>query len=146
MAFQPHVTVAALIRRNDRYLMVEEGNPNNSVFNQPAGHIEAGETPEAACIREVQEETAWRVKPKHLIGIYLLTLHPEKVYYRFGFRADALEDLSTPLDPDIIACHWLTLSEIKALQLAGRLRSDLVMKLIEDDLAGNAFPLEIIQS
>jgi phosphatase NudJ len=145
MAFQPHVTVAALIRQNDRYLMVEEGDPNNSVFNQPAGHIEAGETPEAACIREVQEETAWRVKPKHLIGIYLLTL-PEKIYYRFGYKAEALEDLSTPLDSDIIARHWLTFSEIKELQLAGRLRSDLVMKLIEDDLAGNAFPLEIIQS
>ncbi len=99
MPFHPHVTVAALIQRQGRYLLVEEGNPANPVFNQPAGHIEAGETPVEACIREVLEETGWQARPEHLIGIYLLNLqHKEKIYYRFGFKAEALEQITEQLD------------------------------------------------
>ncbi len=147
MPFHPHVTVAALIQRQGRYLLVEEGDPANPVFNQPAGHIEAGETPVEACIREVLEETGWQARPEHLIGIYLLNLqHKEKIYYRFGFKAEALEQITEQLDSDIIACHWLTLAEINQLQQQGRLRSDLVMQLIEDDLKGRQFPLDLIRN
>ncbi|QEW07973.1 NUDIX hydrolase [Nitrincola iocasae] len=147
MPFHPHVTVAALIQRQGRYLLVEEGDPANPVFNQPAGHIEAGETPVEACIREVLEETGWQARPEHLIGIYLLNLqHKEKIYYRFGFKAEALEQITEQLDSDIIACHWLTLAEITQLQQQGRLRSDLVMQLIEDDLKGRQFPLDLIRN
>lgn len=146
MAFSPHVTVAALIKRDDRYLLVEEGDPDASVFNQPAGHIEAGETPAQACIREVLEETGWQARPRHLIGVYLLELPDQnKTYYRFGFRAEALEQISDQLDPDIIACHWLTLAEIQQLNQQQRLRSDLVMQLIEDDLRDQHFPLSLIR-
>lgn len=145
MAFSPHVTVAALIKQNDRYLMVEEGNPEDSVFNQPAGHIEAGESPYSACVREVLEETGWQAEPKHLIGVYILNLpEQDKTYYRFGFKADPVKHVTATLDQDIIASHWLTLNEIKALDQQGRLRSDLVLKLIEDDLDGKAFPLSMI--
>lgn len=147
MPFHPHVTVAALIQRQGRYLLVEEGDPANPVFNQPAGHIEAGETPVNACIREVLEETGWQARPQHLIGIYLLNLQQnEKIYYRFGFKAQALEQVTDKLDSDIIACHWLTLPEVTQLQQQGRLRSDLVMQLIEDDLKGRQFPLDVIRS
>ena len=147
MRFSPHVTVAALIRQQNRYLLVEEGDPANSVFNQPAGHIEANESPYAACCREVLEETGWHTIPEHLIGVYLLHLEQgAKAYYRFGFRAQAIEQLHTELDEGIIACHWLTLDEIRTLDKAGRLRSDLVMRLIEDDLAGRAFPLDLIRA
>lgn len=147
MAFSPHVTVAALIQQDDRYLMVEEGDPSASVFNQPAGHIEADETPYGACIREVLEETGWKAEPEHIIGIYLLHLpEQDKTYYRFGFKANPLQQITDQLDKDIIASHWLTLEEIYQLNNAGRLRSDLVLKLIEDDLQGKAFPLTIIHS
>lgn len=147
MAFSPHVTVAALIKQDNRYLMVEEGDPANPVFNQPAGHIEAGETPVDACIREVLEETGWLARPQHLIGIYLLNLqHIEKSYYRFGFKAEVQERVTERLDSDIIACHWMTLAEITQLQQQGRLRSDLVMQLIEDDLEGRQFPLDFIRN
>ena len=146
MAFSPHVTVAALIKQDDRYLMVEEGDPASSVFNQPAGHIEAGESPYSACVREVLEETGWQAEPKHLIGVYLLNLpEQDKIYYRFGFKADPVKHITAQLDKDIIANHWLTLEEIRELNLQGRLRSDLVLKLIEDDLNGKAFPLSMIQ-
>ncbi|WP_442934830.1 NUDIX domain-containing protein [Nitrincola sp. A-D6] len=118
-----------------------------SGFQSTAGHIEAGETPVEACIREVLEETGWQARPQHLIGIYLLNLqHKEKIYYRFGFKAEALELITDQLDSDIIACHWLTLAEITQLQQQGRLRSDLVMQLIEDDLKGRQFPLDLIRS
>lgn len=147
MAFSPHVTVAALIKRNDRYLMVEEGDPANPVFNQPAGHIEAGETPVNACIREVLEETGWEASPQHLIGIYLLNLdEKQKTYYRFGFKAETSKKITEELDSDIIACHWMTLSDIRQLQQQGRLRSDLVIQLIEDDLKGRQFPLDLIHN
>ncbi|MCD8512012.1 MAG: NUDIX hydrolase [Nitrincola sp.] len=145
MSFSPHVTVAALIKKDDRYLMVEEGDPNASVFNQPAGHIEEGETPFNACVREILEETGWQAEPQHLIGVYILNLPEQnKVYYRFGFRAAALEQVTDRLDKDIIACHWLTLKEIQALNDQQRLRSDLVLQLIEDDLNGKAYPLTLI--
>jgi phosphatase NudJ len=146
MPFHPHVTVAALIQRQGRYLLVEEGDPANPVFNQPAGHIEAGETPFAACIREVLEETGWQAEPKHLIGIYILDLpEQEKTYYRFGFKAEALQQVTEQLDEDIIACHWLSLEEIQQLNQEQRLRSDLVLQLIVDDLNGKHFPLSLIQ-
>ncbi len=146
MEFSPHVTVAALIKRDDRYLMVEEGNPSASVYNQPAGHVEEGETPFDACVREVLEETGWHAEPKQLIGVYILDL-PEKrkTYYRFGYKAEAIEQITNKLDADIIAYHWLTLAEIQQLNRQQRLRSDLVLQLIEDDLQGKLYPLSVIR-
>ncbi|MFC3853020.1 NUDIX hydrolase [Salinispirillum marinum] len=144
MSFQPHVTVAALVKQGERYLMVEEGDPTHSVFNQPAGHIEAAETALAACIRETQEETGWRVTPTHMVGVYVYSAPNGVTYYRFGYAATAESSVTTELDDGIIAAHWLTLADIHELEAAGRLRSPLVMQMIQDDLAGQQFPLSLM--
>ncbi|MFY0663962.1 MAG: NUDIX hydrolase [Natronospirillum sp.] len=144
MSFHPHVTVAALIKQGERYLMVEEGDRQASVFNQPAGHIEAGETAVQACVREVLEETGWDVKVAHLIGVYVYSAPNGVTYYRFGFAAEPVQQTQHTLDSDIIAAHWLTYDELYALQKTGRLRSPLVMQLIDDDRAGQQFPLSLI--
>ncbi|WLD56627.1 NUDIX hydrolase [Salinispirillum sp. LH 10-3-1] len=144
MSFHPHVTVAALIKQGERYLMVEEGDRNAAVFNQPAGHIDEGETALQACLRETLEETGWAVTLTHLIGVYVYSAPNGNTYYRFGFAALPVEQRQHTLDSDIIAAHWLTLDEINAFQEAGRLRSPLVMQLINDDLAGQQFPLSLI--
>lgn len=145
MSFQPHVTVAALIKSNGRYLIVEEIQHGRKVYNQPAGHVEAGETLIAACARETLEETRWHARPAHLIGVYSYVAPNGITYYRFGYAAEVQrEDADAPLDADIIGVHWLTLEEIRALHYRGELRSPLVLKMIEDDLAGQAYPLSLI--
>lgn len=144
MSFQPHVTVAALVKQGDRYLMVEEGDPSASVFNQPAGHIDEGESAVQACVRETLEETGWAITPTHLIGVYVYSAPNGVTYYRFGFAATAMAQQSTALDDDIIAAHWLSLEELKALHDSQRLRSPLVMQLITDDMAGQHYPLSLI--
>lgn len=144
MTFQPHITVAALVRRKDRYLIVEEIFDGRKVYNQPAGHVEAGETAVDACARETLEETRWQVRPSHLVGVYVYDAPNGVTYYRFGMAAEALEETGNPLDEEIVAVHWLTLKEIQALHHRGELRSPLVLKLIEDDLAGQAYPLTLV--
>lgn len=144
MTFKPHITVAALVRRKDRYLIVEEIYDGRKVYNQPAGHVEAGETVVEACARETLEESCWRVRPSHLIGVYVYKAPNGVTYYRFGLAAEALEETGHTLDKDIVAVHWLTLKEMQALHNRGELRSPLVLKLIEDDLAGQAYPLNLI--
>ncbi|MEX0584634.1 MAG: NUDIX hydrolase [Natronospirillum sp.] len=145
MNFQPHVTVAALIKSNGRYLIVEEMQHDRKVYNQPAGHVEAGETLLAACAREAFEETRWHVRPTHLVGVYVYTAPNGLTYYRFGYAADVVrEDTAAELDTDIIGVHRLTLEEIRALHHRGELRSPLVLKMIEDSLAGQAYPLALI--
>lgn len=144
MSFQPHITVAALIKRRGRYLIVEEMQHGRKVFNQPAGHVEEGETIVEACARETLEETRWQVRPAHLIGVYSYKAPNGVTYYRFGMSAEALKETSEPLDDDIIAVHWLTLEELRALNYRGELRSPLVLKMVEDDMAGQAYPLSLV--
>ncbi|HSP32075.1 MAG TPA: NUDIX domain-containing protein, partial [Halomonas sp.] len=126
--------------------MVEEqrGGPQ-SVFNQPAGHIELGEGPMAAILREVQEETAWRVSLTGYLGLYVFHSDDGKTFHSHGFIAEPLEQLNLALDPDIVATHWLTLSQIRALGQQARLRSPLVLKRIEDSLSGPGYPLALIR-
>lgn len=140
-----HSTAACVIQQNGRFLMVEEarGGPT-TVFNQPAGHIEAGEGPIAAVIREVQEETAWRVTPTAYLGLYVLHTRDGVTFHSHGFVATPTTQLATPLDGDITAVHWLTFEEIRALDRAQRLYSSLVMKRIEDALQGRSYPLSVI--
>ncbi len=144
MSFQPHITVAALVKRRGRYLIVEEMQYGRKVYNQPAGHVEENETLIDACTREALEETRWQVRPAHLIGIYSYQAPNDITYYRFGMAAEALKETDEPLDDEIIAVHWLTLEEIQALNYRGELRSPLVLKMIEDDLAGQAYPMTLI--
>lgn len=141
---QIRATVACVIEREGRYLIVEEdrGGPV-TLFNQPAGHIEAGEGPIAAVRREVAEETAWDVSLDGYLGLYVFELN-ELTFHSHGFIATPARFLDTPLDDDIQAAHWLTLDEIQALDAAGRMRSPLVLPRIDDARTGRVFPLDVI--
>ena len=146
MSWMPHVTVATVVERDGRFLLVEEHSPSTShlVINQPAGHVEAGETLIEAAIRETLEETGWQVRPTALLGFYTYTppSNPDCTYYRVCFLAEALShDAERPLDTGIVQALWLTLDE---LQDTGRARSPLVLRCIADAQRGRAFPLDLI--
>ncbi|MDO4222959.1 MAG: NUDIX hydrolase [Acinetobacter sp.] len=145
MTWSAHLTVATVVERDGRFLLVEEHSRDATfpVFNQPAGHVEMGETLIEAAIRETLEETAWQVEIRDILGLYSYTppAFPERTYYRVCFIAQALHDTQQALDPDIIATHWLTLDE---LQQSGQARSPLVIQAIQDYLAGQRFPLALL--
>ena len=140
MSWPPHITVAAIVPRNDRFLMVKELNNHIEVFNQPAGHLEPGENLLQATVREVKEETGWEVKPTALIGIYQFYSDQDQIlYFRFTFRAMPVKQVSHDLDPDIIDCHWLSAADIRTK----RLRSPLVTTCLQDYSNGQRFPLNL---
>jgi len=150
MPLKPEVTVAALAEQNGRFLIVEERIKGRSVFNQPAGHVEVGETLLEAVAREAREESAWRFAPQHLVGIYLLSGADREVgargrrsILRFAF-AGAADDHrpEQPLDRGILRTHWLTRAELAERQ--PRLRSPLVLRCIDDYLAGRRHPLDLV--
>lgn len=142
----PRVTVATVIERAGRYLMVEEnrGGPS-TLFNQPAGHLEPGERLIDAAEREVREETAWRVGITDYLGLYVYHTSGGTTFHSHGFSGLALAHLGSELDPDILATHWLTFDEIEDLEHAGRLRSPLVMRRLRDTRSGQSFPMAVIQ-
>ncbi|MGP1665222.1 MAG: NUDIX hydrolase, partial [Rhodanobacter sp.] len=142
--WRPHVTVACVIANSDRYLMVEEEVHGQIAYNQPAGHLEDGESLPAAALRETLEETGWTVALQSLVGVYQWhsTEHDEGVV-RFCFAAQALShDATRPLDAGIRRALWLTRAEIAAL--GERLRSPLVLRSIDAWLAGQRLPLETL--
>jgi 8-oxo-dGTP pyrophosphatase MutT (NUDIX family) len=145
MAFtKPEITVAAVTENEGRFLVVEERINRRLVFNQPAGHVEHGESLVNAVIREVREETAWRFVPEALIGIYLWR-SPETgvTTMRFAFHgAVADHDATQPLDHGIVRTHWLSRSDL--LERERRLRSPLVMRCVEDYLGGKRQPLDSV--
>jgi len=144
MAWKPDLTVAAIIADQGRYLCVEERIRNRAVLNQPAGHVEDGETLVHAVVREVAEETAREFVPQYLLGIYLWR-DPRslRTSLRFAFVGVAGErDIARTLDEGIIATHWLTREEL--LARGSRLRSPLVLKCIDDYLAGKQMPIETV--
>jgi len=144
MTWKPSVTVAAVMEREGRFLLVEEEDGGDLVYNQPAGHWEHGETLVEACEREVMEETAHRFEPAHLVGIYRWSPPGGQVtYLRFAFCGETLGvELERPPDEGILRAVWLAPEEIQAL--APRHRSPLVWRCIEDYLAGRRYPLELI--
>jgi 8-oxo-dGTP pyrophosphatase MutT (NUDIX family) len=137
----PEVTVAAVTQTADRFLVVEERINRRLVFNQPAGHVERGESLFTAVVREVQEETAWRFVPQSLLGIYLWRNPVSgRSTLRFAFVGTVgHHDAAQPLDRGIVRTHWLTQPEL--LQRQGQLRSPLVLRCIEDYLRGAFRPL-----
>lgn len=145
MSWSAHITVATVIQQNDRFLLVEEHSEGfvHSVYNQPAGHVEAGETLVQAAMRETLEETAWQVEITDFLGIYTYTppMFPDRTYFRFCFLANPVVDTKQALDSDIIQAVWLTLDE---LQSSGRSRSPLVVRAIKDAVAGKKYPLSMI--
>ena len=144
MNFRPNVTVAAVIRWQDRFLLVEERDHGRRVFNQPAGHLEANENLIQAASREIREETGLDLIPDGWLGTYFYTSPWRALtYLRFCFYCElqAPPGEHSPQDPDndILACHWLTLEEIHAL--GERLRSPLVLECLQDYLSGIRLPL-----
>ena len=139
-----HVTVAAVVARDGRFLFVEETIGSRSVLNQPAGHWEPGETLVEAVVREALEETAWDIAPTALLGVY--THQPEDLPYgflRFAFLADAVRHHpQRALDPGIQRAVWLTPDELRREE--SRHRSPLVWRCVEDCLAGARHPLALL--
>jgi ADP-ribose pyrophosphatase YjhB (NUDIX family) len=144
MIWKPHVTVAAVIEREGKFLLVEEETDEGVRFNQPAGHLECREALCAAVSREVLEETGYRFVPRNLIGVYNWRNEDKDItYLRFAFAGEIIgHDAARPLDTGIIAARWLGIDEIRAL--AGRHRSPLVMRCVEDWQAGRRYPLDLI--
>ena len=144
MTWKPDVTVAAIIERDDRFLMVEEHVGNRLVINQPAGHLEVNESFTAAVIREALEETAWTFIPDSLVGIYLWQ-HPERSvsFLRVTFCGKVTDhDPDRPLDHGIKRTLWLSRDELEKKQ--AQLRSPMVIKCIDDYLAGTRYPLSLL--
>lgn len=143
--WKPSVTVAALVERDGRFLVVEEATSSGLRFNQPAGHLDEGESLVAACVREALEETGCHVTAEALVGVYQWTVPAGDItYLRFAFacRLDAV-DVERRLDEGIIAAHWLTLDELRANQV--RHRSPLVLQCVEDWLSGRRLPLDTVR-
>jgi 8-oxo-dGTP pyrophosphatase MutT (NUDIX family) len=140
--WKPSVTVAAVIERHGKFLFVQERISGRLVLNQPAGHLDPGESLVAACRREAMEETAHHFEPTALVGIYRWR-DPAKdfTFLRFAFSGTVGAAEKRPLDKEIVAVHWLTPEELK--QRKGEHRSPLVQKCVDDFLAGNRFPLDV---
>jgi len=142
----PHVTVACVIEKKGKYLMVEERDKSSGkmVFNQPAGHVDPNESLEQAAVRETLEETGWDIELIGLLGIALYTAPTNgTTYYRTTFLAKAIERVNDAIiDPDIHAVHWLDYEEIETL--SARLRSPLVLTVIDMHRRGVCYPLELI--
>lgn len=146
--WRPSVTVAAVIERDGRFLMIEEETSEGLRINNPAGHLDPGETPAEGCAREALEETAWTFRPTHLLGVYISrfqrsTTGEDITYLRFAFTGE-LGDLvpGRALDHGIVRTLWMTPEELRAT--ADRHRSPLVLKCLDDFLAGVRHPLSSV--
>ena len=144
MSWKPDITVAAIVERDGRFLLVEESIRGRRVFNQPAGHVESGESFLAAVIRETLEETAWHFEPQWLLGVYPWRApHGSGSTLRFAFIGQARDhEPQRPLDTPVIAAHWLSREEL--LQPARVLRTPLVLRCVDDFLSGRRLPLTAI--
>ena len=141
----PELTVAAVVERQGRFLVVEERVARRLVFNQPAGHVEEGEGLIEAVVREVREETAWGFTPDAVVGVYLWR-HPEnrRSYLRVAFCGEVHDhDPAQPLDTGILRTHWVTRAQL--LGQRARLRTPMVLRCVDDFLAGARFPLDLVQ-
>lgn len=147
-AFRPRVTVAAIVEQRGRFLLVEEETPEGLMLNNPAGHLDAGESPQQAVVREVLEETARGFVPKALVGVYLSRfVRPARdedvTFVRLAFSGTVGEaDPTRTLDRGIVRTLWLTADELRACR--ERHRSPLLMRCIDDHLAGRRYPLEVV--
>jgi len=146
--WRPSVTVAAVIERGGRFLMIEEETSEGLKINNPAGHLDPGETPAEGCAREALEETAWRFRPTALLGVYIsrfqrATTGEDVTYLRFAFTGELGEPVpGRALDHGIVRTLWMTADELRAT--ADRHRSPLVLRCLEDYLKGIRYPLDAI--
>ena len=140
----PHITVACVIEKDGKFLLVEETSDGKLVYNQPAGHLDPDETLFEAAIRETLEETGWHVELTGVLGVSRYTApHSGTIYYRTTFVAQAIShDETITLDDGIEQALWLDIDTLKAQP--EKLRSPLVLKNIEQYLSGQIFPLSLI--
>jgi 8-oxo-dGTP pyrophosphatase MutT (NUDIX family) len=141
MNWRPVITVAAVVERDAHFLIVEERIDGALVFNQPAGRVEDNESLLSAVIREMREETAWRFRPEALVGIYTWRKSgSQQDTLRFAITGSVADhDGQATLDHPIIATHWLTRAEL--VRRTPQLRSPLVLRCVDDYLAGRRGPL-----
>jgi 8-oxo-dGTP pyrophosphatase MutT (NUDIX family) len=145
MTWRPSVTVAAVIERGGRFLFVEERIDGRLVLNQPAGHLDPGESLIAACRREVLEETAHPFEPRSLVGVYRWHYAKKDVtFLRFCFAGEVADPLERALDKEIVRLRWLSGAELEARRADHR--SPLVAKCVADYLAGRRYPLELLSA
>jgi 8-oxo-dGTP pyrophosphatase MutT (NUDIX family) len=150
--WKPSVTVAAIIERDGQFLLIEEHTPEGLRLNNPAGHLDPGESPQAGCVREALEETARHFVPTALLGIYLSRFQrPERpgfaaediTYLRFAFCGTVGEPVAgLSLDTGIVRTLWMHPDEVRAS--SARHRSPLVLRCMEDYLLGRRYPLDTV--
>lgn len=146
--WKPSVTVAAIIERGGRFMLVEEHTAEGLRLNNPAGHLDPGESPLQACARETLEETTHLFRPTALVGVYLSRFQrpatsEDITYLRFAFCGELGEAVAArTLDAGIVRTLWLTPAEIRAS--SARHRSPLLLRCMEDHLAGKRFALELV--
>ena len=142
------MTVAAVIERDGRFLMIEEETSEGLRINNPAGHLDPGETPAEGCARETLEETTWSFTPTALLGVYISrfqrsTTGEDITYLRFAFTGELGEEVKgRALDHGIVRTMWMTVDELRAT--ADRHRSPLVLRCLDDYLAGVRLPLSAV--
>ncbi len=144
MVWTPRTTVAAIIERDGKFLMVKELINGETRYNQPAGHLEANENLQQAVVRETREETAWQFHPEAITGIYLWR-HPvkDRTYLRVTFCGQCDDHQpSRSLDSGILTAEWMSLEEIRERE--AQCRSPMVLQNIEDYLAGKRYPLSLL--
>ncbi len=141
---QLSLTVAAVIQHEGRYLLVEEETDDGIRINQPAGHLEPDESILEGAVRETLEETAYGFSPTGLVGIYRWR-HPASgvTYVRFAFCGElGSHQAGRALDRGILRTLWLTPEQLRAC--ASSHRSPLVLRCVEDHLAGRRYPLDML--
>ena len=144
MIWKPHATVASIVEKNNQFLMVEEISNGLIVYNQPAGHLEPGESFYDAVIRETSEETAWTFKPELITGIYLWkqsnnSTENQRTFLRVAFCGECYDhQAEQALDEGILRAVWMTREEI--IEKRTQLRSPMVLQCIDDYLAGKRYP------
>ena len=148
--WKPNVTVAAVIEREGRFLLIEEHTPEGLRLNNPAGHLDPAESPQEGAVREVLEETACVFTPQAVVGIYLGRFQrpargEDVTYLRIAYAGTVGEPLpGHALDHGIVRTLWMTLAEVQAS--TARHRSTMVLQSIEDHVAGRRYPLEMIST
>ncbi len=144
MIWKPNVTVAAVIERDGKFLLVEEQTSQGIRFNQPAGHLEKDESLLSAVVRETLEESAYHFQPQNLLGIYRWHApESDTTYLRFAFTGEIVgHEPTRTLDTGILRAAWLTPAQIRANQAAHR--SPLILRCIKDYLSGKRYPIDLL--
>lgn len=144
MIWKPNVTVAAVIEHEGKFLLVEEETPQGLRYNQPAGHLEPDESLVAAVVRETLEESAYHFVPQHLLGVYRWhSGEADTTYLRFAFTGKITgHEAGRKLDNGIMQTLWLSPEQIRATR--ARHRSPLILRCVEDHIAGKRYPLDLL--